>query len=136
MAREADMSELEEQLSTVLNNPDEMKKVMQMASSLFGGGNKPAALPAPAEEFSEHLPEALPEISPELMGQAMKLLKGVGGKGGKFALLGAVKPYLSEERSKKLERAIVLAGIIGAGLKLLDKDGGIFKRLGINGGAL
>ena len=79
------MDELESQIRAVLGDPQQMAQIMGLAQSLMGGGEQPP--PAPAEKRES--PLSLP-----------------GGGSDQQALLRAVRPYLSEKRQRKIDRAI------------------------------
>ena len=89
------MSELEEQLNSILNDPEQMARISSLAQSLMGGEGPPAPSPSPGGEG------ALP-------GKLLSLLGRQEGDGDKRALLEAMKPYLSEKRRGKLDRAMRL----------------------------
>ena len=87
------MSGLEEQLQQILSDPGQMAEIQRLASSLLGGGESPAAPP--------------PSFDPGKLGA---LLGGAsGGEDDKAALLRAMRPWLSEKRRAKLDRALQLA---------------------------
>ena len=94
------MSELEDRISSILNDPEQMDRIAEMAKSLMGG----EAPPAQAEA-------ALPELGdPALLGRLGRLLRSARTEDSRQeALLQAMKPYLSERRRGKMERAIQLA---------------------------
>ena len=81
------MDELQESLSRLLENPEELKRMTDMASELLGGGEEPA-------------PESpkLPDLS-ALMGKLH------GGNSDTQKLLQAMKPFLAPERQARLSRA-------------------------------
>ena len=87
------MSELEEKLSQVLSNPEMMQQIMALAGSLG------AAQPEPQQVREA---PSLP-LDPALLG---KIAAGTGVDQNQKALLKALGPYLSRERSAKLERAM------------------------------
>ncbi len=100
------MSELEDRLNSILGDPEQMARISSLAQSLMGGGGEESA--APPEEFSG-LAEALGSKGGEnaLLGKLGSLL-GQSGDADKRALLEAMKPYLSEKRRGKLDRAMKL----------------------------
>ena len=105
------MNELTDMINGVLSNPEEMKKVMELANSIMGeSGVSPDELPSPA-------------VSPT-MPDLQRLFGGFGG-GRKSELLNALKPFLSERRRQKLERAMGLSGMAKAGIALLNNGGGV-----------
>ena len=89
------MSELEDRLNSILSDPGQMEKIAGLARSLMGGEN--AAPEPPAAE--------------------VPLLKKLGGlmaaapqtPSREQALLSAMRPWLSEKRREKMDRAMQLA---------------------------
>jgi len=88
------MDHWEEQLGSILGDPQQMGKIADLARTLMGGGETNSA-PAPP----------MPEL-----GKLAALLNGPA-EGGRDvrALLEAMKPWLSEKRRAKLDRAVKLA---------------------------
>ena len=103
------MSDFEEQLNSILSDPAQMEKITSMAKSLMGGGET-------AQERSEHLPKKesslLETFDPAMLGRLSKVMSGMNRQDDKQALLEAMKPYLSQPRREKLERAMKLAKMI------------------------
>ena len=81
------MDELSAQLGAVLNDPQQMAQIMGLAQKLMGGEAASSAPPPPAAGLGALLPNAAP-------------------KGDREALLRALRPYLSESRQRRLDRAI------------------------------
>ena len=97
------MSELEEKLNAVLNDPQAMQQIMNMAQSLSAeGGQNP-----------------FPDID---IGMLQKL-SGFAKQGNidkdQRALLKALTPYLTRERIGKLEKAMRAAQLARAASGLL-----------------
>ena len=92
------MDDLEGQIRQVLNDPAQMAQIMGMAQSLMGGGGseKPHESPPPAPSDGGLLGKL-----GSLMGKP-----AASGGGSQQALLQAVRPYLSEKRQRKIDRAI------------------------------
>lgn len=105
------MSELEEKIGSVLNNPQLMQQIMAMAQSM----NQPH--PEPSKE------EPAPIFDPALL----QKLAGLAGQnqvdGNQQALLNALCPYLSRDRVGKLERAMRAARLAGAASAFLNAGG-------------
>ena len=98
------MSDFEERLNSILNDPNQMDRIAAMAKSLMGGESEAVQAPKPSMSMD------LPDIG--------RLMASFGGSGGgksdnKRALLEAMKPYLSPHRREKLDRAMKLARMIG-----------------------
>lgn len=94
------MSDWEEQLNSILNDPAQMSRIADMARTLMGGEGPPAAEAAEAAPTESALPAGL--------GEMLRSLNG-GEKSDKQALLEAMKPWLSEKRRAKMDRALRLA---------------------------
>lgn len=86
------MSELEDRINSVLNDPGQMEQISKLAQSLMGGGDAGG-------------------IDTGVLSKLSSLAGNAGESGGKQALLNAMKPYLSEKRRMKLERAMRLASL-------------------------
>ena len=108
------MSELEEKLGSLLNNPQLMQQILSMAQSL---GNTP---PPPQEPTP---PEHPPVFDPALF-QSLGRMAGQNRiDNNQQALLNALCPYLSRERVEKLERAMRAARLAGAASTFLNAGG-------------
>ena len=97
------MSELEERLNAVLNDPEQMARVTKLAQSLMGG--------APGSGEPENDPAApSPGLDPALPGRIGALLNDAPpGQDSQQALLRAILPALKPRRREKLEKAMRLA---------------------------
>ena len=106
------MAEWQEQLNTILSDPDAMARIAALAQSLGGaGGEEPEPNPAPnpAQEGA---------FDAELLGRlARQLNRSESGEAAAF--LRALRPYLSEKRRDKVERAAQLARLIHIGKSFL-----------------
>ena len=124
------VGELDEKLNAILGNPQAMGQIMALAQSLGGGGNTGAE--APEEHTSADQPEVLAapafgELDPRMMQIGMRLLQEYQREDERnTALLTALRPFVKEERCRKLDRAIQLARLarlIRAALEELGKEG-------------
>ena len=106
------MSELEDKLGSILSNPQLMQQIMSMAQTMQEA--KPERPPEPA-------PPALPDLS------TMQKLAGLTQQSGidknQQALLRALSPYISRERSAKLERAMRAAKLARMASAFLNAGG-------------
>lgn len=119
------MDDLQEQLQRVLNDPEQMKQVMAIAQSL--GGNLGAA-PGEAEDGTAPQEAVSPSAAPPLGGDFMGILGQLPAITGLDArqknLLAALKPYLSPQKSQRLEEAMRIAHIAGFASDFLNRGGG------------
>lgn len=111
------MSELEEKLSTLLNNPQLMQQIASMAQAMGGESqNKPA-------EQREASPAAMPTFDPKLLQTMAQTFGQSGIDSNQKSLLHALSPYLSPYRVQKLERAMQAARLAGAASAFLSAGG-------------
>ena len=115
------MSELEERIGSILNSPEEMGRIMQMAQSILGG--------APQEETQPKAEESLPGLNAGMMGKLAGLMGGgaqpqQGGKNDKLALIEAMQPFFGEKRRKKMSRALQIARAAKLAGVLFTENGG------------
>ncbi len=109
------MSELEEKLASVMNDPDMMQKIMSLAQSM--------GAPPQQEQQEPHRQEAgsFPDID---LGMLQKL-SGFAQKSGidqnQKTLLHALVPYISQRRVSKLERAMRAAKMAGLATNLIGR---------------
>ena len=92
------MGELEDRISSILNDPGQLAQLRAMAQSLMG---------APEAEASAGKGSAVP---PE--GLAALLRGGLGEKSPRLAALEALGKCLGEKRREKLARAMRLARVL------------------------
>ena len=100
------MDELQESLSRLLENPEELRRMTDMASQLLGGG-----------EDAEPEQQKLPDLS-ALMGKLR------GGNSDTQKLLQAMKPFLAPERQARLSRAMRAAKLASVASAAFTQLGG------------
>lgn len=110
------MSELEEKLGSVLNNPQLMQQILSMAQSL---GSQQAAEP---ESQKQSAPQN-PSLDPALLQSLSGIVNQGSVDNNQQALLNALCPYLSQNRVHKLERAMRAARLAGAASSFLNAGG-------------
>lgn len=103
------MSDFEDRLNSILNDPAQMEKITSMAKSLMGGGETAQERPEMKTQKGSGLFE---NFDPAMLGRLSAVMGGMHRNDDKQALLEAVKPYLSQPRREKLERAMKLARMI------------------------
>ena len=111
------MEDLENTISQILGNPESMAQIMSIAKSL--------STPAPPVEA-----ESQPSVSPmpsadQSMLSMLELIKQFGADDPRETqLLNALKPYCSEQRRQRIDRALQIARlsqIAGAALRNMEK---------------
>lgn len=108
------MSELEDKISEILGDSEQMAKITKLAQSLMGGEGTQSSAPAGAadtdgESAGGFDPAGL-GIDAETLGRISRLLSsGSTQNREEQALLSAMRPYLSEKRRGKMDRAMKLA---------------------------
>lgn len=111
------MGELEDKLNSILGDPAQMEKIAGLAKSLMGGGGGPAQDSTPASPFGEL------GLDPGLL-QKLGRAMNSGEDGREKALLAAMKPYLSEKRRGKMDRALKLAKLARIARLAMGETGG------------
>lgn len=106
------MDELEAQIRQVLGDPAQMQQIMGLAQTLMGGG-EPEAPQTPPPPAGGGLAEKLGAM-----------LKQPGGQNGQQAVLRAIRPYLSEKRQKKVDRALQITRMAHLAQLAMDGLGG------------
>lgn len=100
------MSEFEDKLNSIHSDPEQMDKIAGLAKSLMGGAEEK---PAPEDVFGGG-DNGLFDMA--ALGKISRLIsQGAERNDEKQALFNAMKPYLSEKRREKMDKAIKLAGL-------------------------
>lgn len=144
------MDGLEQQLSQILSDPNSMKQLQSMISSLgLGGGesaqnNKPVPPPAPAQSGpdlsalagmlgalggGQSAPKPAPAAAPgpDALGMAAKLvpiMSRLNQEDDSTRLLMALRPLLGEERRRKIDEAVKILQLMRL-LPLIRDMGGL-----------
>lgn len=114
------MDDLSAKLSELLNDPESMNRVRQMAEGLLGGSDEPE----PPARGSSGLGDMLGADELQAVMSIVSRMKS-SGDDSRTQLLYALRPHLSEERRERADTAIKI-------LKLLDvlpllKESGLLK---------
>ena len=119
------MAEWQEQLNTILSDPDAMAQIVSLAQSISGGGD---AAPPPEGAPPPPQPDAgsVAGLDPELLRRLAPIMREMNRpeSGEATALLTALRPFLSEARRGKVERAAQLARLIHLGKTFLTAQEG------------
>ena len=103
------MGELEEKLKGILENPQEMEKIMALAQNLMGGKSPPSDSAPPSDGNKSPLEGILNGLDPGIL---QKVARGFTGGVGTAALLKSITPHLKDERQSQLNRAITIAQMV------------------------
>lgn len=117
------MSEMEEKLGAILNNPQMMQQIMAMAQAL--GGGQPQTEEPPKQQKPADAPAAgtLPNLDPKILQSLAGMANQRNIDQNQQALLRALSPYLSRDRISKLERAMQAARMAGAASMFINSGG-------------
>ena len=104
------MGEFEEKLNGILNNPQEMEKIMALARNFMGGGTGSDTGPVPPPASTGANPgSALDGLDTDML---QKLARGFSAGMGSAALLQSITPHLKDTRQGQLKRAIMIAQMV------------------------
>lgn len=116
------MSELEERINAVLGDPAQMEKITKMARSLMGGGGNEQQPPS-AQSGADMLGNL--GLDGETMSRISRLISSQSSPGAGQAMLEAMRPYLSDKRRQKVDKALKIARLAKlAGLAMGEMEGG------------
>ncbi len=104
------MSELEDKINSVLGDPQQMEMISRLAKNLMG------------QDAQSAKQDSSGGIDPELIGRIGRFMRT--DSGGSSAVLEAMKPYLSEKRRGKVDRAIKLTRIARIARLAMGENGG------------
>lgn len=107
------MDDLASRLGELLNSPEGMEKIKNLASMFSGASEKSDTPPAPQQQpepsASPVSSSGGPALDPDAMRMMMKvapLLSRFRQEDNSTRLLNALRPFLSDPRQKKLDEAI------------------------------
>lgn len=109
------MDDFASKITDLLNDPEGLNQISQLASSLMSGNEK-----KPSDEQGLNLPFDVSQ-----MGSIMKVMSAVKQQSqddNNTRLLIALKPHLSKERGEKVDKAISLLKIVKL-LPILKESG-------------
>lgn len=120
------MDEMQQKLNSILGNPEMMSQIMNMAQAL-GADQEPELVSQPVSAPSGNpLQSALGGIDPGTIQKIIGIAQQAGIDRNQQNLLKALRPYLSEHRIIKLEKAMRAAKIAGVATTALGGMGSIF----------
>lgn len=123
------MADWQEQLNTILSDPDAMAQIVSLAQSISGGSSQSESpvgdTPHEPESNNTAILQALGGLDPELLRRIGPLMREMNRPESSeaTALLQALRPFLSRKRRDKVERAAQLARLIHLGKTFLTSSG-------------
>ena len=106
------MNEFEDRLNSLLSDPSQMEKIANIAKSIMGG----EAPPAPEQDTG---------FDPAMLAKIGSIMSRGSGKSSKDKrLLEAMRPYLSEKRRSKMDKALKIAELAGIAEIAMSEFGG------------
>lgn len=136
------MDDLSSRLSGILNDPQSVEKIKNLAAMLgmdssAGGKSDPAPPPPPPAPVQSEGPpvsaeplaglSSMPQMDPQMLNMMMKIMPALSSlrqEDDATRLLRAIRPFLGEVRRKKLDESIRLMQIVR--MVPLLKKGGLF----------
>lgn len=97
------MSEMEDKLGAILNDPKMMQQIMSLAQTI--GQNPPQEAKDPPQKESIHNSTGV-NFDPAMLQKLTSLAGKTGIDQNQQSLLRALRPYLSSNRISKLEKAM------------------------------
>jgi len=113
------MDDLSSMLNGFLKNPESMEKIKSLASMLGGSGGSesgpsppPESVPAVPAVRDNRAPEGLDQDSLRTVMKLAPIISKFRQEDDSTRLLRALRPFLNEEKKKKLDEAIRLMQIV------------------------
>ncbi len=121
------MSGMEDQLGAILSDPEMMAKIQSLAQSLGQPEESPRQAEAPKKEGPPPPPPGIGAGDLEMVKAFTGFARGAEIDKDQRALLKALSPYVSREKTAKLERAMRAAKLAQQASSLMES--GALKKL-------
>ena len=102
------MDDIGDKINAILSDPDQFGKIAQMAKSIMGGEPDKSREKAKSRDDDDSDGGGF-DLNPAMLSRISKLMQKSGTKSSDMALLEAMKPFLSDKRRKKMDKAMKLA---------------------------
>ncbi len=119
------MEDISRKINEILGDPEMMEQIKGLAGMFGQGSEKSDTQAKKPEPQNNNSLSSLNMPDPNMLGTMMKiapLLQSMGGDDDSIRLLKALKPFLKEERSKRIDGAIKMLGFMKI-LPLLKSSG-------------
>ena len=113
------MSDIQDKINKILNDPEALKQVQSLGAQLGLSGSAPvnqAPQPKPPDSGNGDMMNALAKFAP--------MMSSFSEDDDVSRLLGALRPFLSDEKQQKLDKAQRLMKLVR--IIPLIKDSGLF----------
>lgn len=112
------MSDIQDKINKILNDPEALKQVQSLGAQLglSGAQSEPKPAPKPAPPVNGEIMTAITQLAP--------MMSSFSEDDDVSRLLNALRPFLSEEKQLKLDRAQRLMKLVR--IIPLIKDSGFF----------
>ncbi|MBR6653962.1 MAG: hypothetical protein IKL27_04415 [Oscillospiraceae bacterium] len=114
------MDDLQSKISAIFSSPESMEQIRNLAQSLAGGGEdmqSPVSTPPQSTEPSLQMDPRIMQVMTRAMSEFSKPSEA-------SALLGALRPYLSQDRISKVDRAMNIARLAKIARTIIPEFGG------------
>lgn len=113
------MDDLSEKLQSLLSDPESMQNLAELAAMLQGGGGEASAEDSSQADSTDTDGDSGFDFSKVLL--LGEIFSQMQEQDNETQLLLALKPYLSEQRSKRVDRAVKLLRLYSVFLSLKEK---------------
>lgn len=120
------MSDIEDMINSVLSDPEQMEKISGLARSLMGSSAAQESSAGAVPDISALSGITGSGLDPAMLGRIAQLMNSDSAASrNEQALLEAMRPYLSEKRRGKMDKAMRIAKLTRlARLAFGDTGGG------------
>ena len=112
------MDDMENKLGTILGNPELMQKIMALAQN-FNAPEQNQEMPKSEPSMQAQEAFSMPDLDFTTIQKLTGLAQSSSIDKNQQSLLRALRPYLSNQRINKLERAMRAAKMAGVATKFL-----------------
>jgi len=113
------MDDLQSKISAIFSSPESMEQIRNLAQSLAGGEDIQSPVSAPTQQQEPSL-----QMDPRIMQVMTRAMSEFSKPSEASALLGALRPYLSQDRISKVDRAMNIARLAKIARTIIPEFGG------------
>ena len=114
------MDDLQSKISAIFSSPESMEQIRNLAQSLAGGSEDiQSTMPTAPQQTEPSL-----QMDPRIMQVMTRAMSEFSKPSEASALLGALRPYLSQDRISKMDRAMNIARLAKIARTIIPEFGG------------